>query len=479
MDADIATLVELALRDARFEDSEPVPADAVAVSVSLLYDRLDLGTHPVEDVVRRIRYGVHALMAVQGNRYAVYLPSVASRFNLSPAEFATDLLAKAGIRVPPYWWTRYECATWLADDTGERLVEGSFAPEPAPAELGALIGRLAPLGLNYLLSHQRPDGTLFTRYDPLQDQLYDGVDLPRLAHAAWVLARAARVFEPSARDAADRTQNYLLNTVSEASDGLWLRHPEHEGSVAEIALLLLALCESPAAPARTQLASDLASALWRRIDVHGHVHTHQDPASASDAFQDYFPGQVLLALATAIKNGLTACDDAKLFRAFRYYRHRFRHRPDLGQVSWMTQACCALWRVRPQPEFAELAFEIVEWVLQFQQLKSGAFLNAHQADTPGYTTVLYLEGIAAAASLALSIGDEERHRRYVESCRRGLQFLDGLIIQERDRSVLPKPAMAIGGLRRSVRGSTVYVDFVQHYLAALLELRGALDPASA
>src|SRR6185295_14355472 len=107
LDADVATLVESALGDARFADSEPVPADAVAVSVSLLYDRLDLGIHPVEDVVRRIRYGVHALMAVQGNRYAVYLPSVASRFNLSPTEFATDLLSKAGITVPPYWWTRF------------------------------------------------------------------------------------------------------------------------------------------------------------------------------------------------------------------------------------------------------------------------------------------------------------------------------------------------------------------------------------
>lgn len=479
LDADVATLVKSALADTRFEDSEPVSPDAVAVSVSILHDRLDLGIHPIEDLVRRIRYGVHALMAVQGNRYAVYLPSVASRFNLSPIEFATDLLAKAGITVPPYWWTRFECVTWLADDAGERLVEGSFGPEPAPAELSALLVRLAPLGVNYLLAHQRPDGTFYTRYDPLQDHLYEGVDPPRLAHGAWVLSRMAREFEPRARNAADRTLDFLVNAVSEASDGLWLRHPGHEGTVAELALLLLALCESPAAPARAQLAPDLASALWGQIDAHGHVHTHQNPASASDAFQDYFPGQVLLALATAIRHELTTCDDAKLSRAFRYYRHRFRHKPDFGQVSWITQACCALWRLRPEPEFAELAFEIVEWVLQFQQLKSGAFLNAHQSDTPGYTTALYLEGIGAAASLAGSIGDAERHRRYVESCRRGLQFLDGLIIQARDTSLLPNPGLALGGLRQSARASAVYVDFVQHYLAALSEVRGALDTASA
>lgn len=475
LDADIATLVESALGDARFAASEAASPEAVAVSVSLLHDRLDLGIHSVEDVVGRIRYGVHALMAGQGNRYAVYLPSVASRFNLSPAAFAGELLSKASITVPPYWWTRFECTTWLADRAGERLVEGSFAPECAPAELNALIRRLAPLGLGYLLRHQRTDGSFHTRYDPLQDQLYQGLDLPRLAHAAWVLARASNVFDPLARGAAARTVDFLLNTVNETADGLRLSQPGHEPSVAEIALLLLALCESPCGPAREQWGARLAAALWLRIDGHGRVHTHHDRAVASDAFQDYFPGQVLLALATAAHNGIAPADDTRLARAFRYYRHRFRNRPDFGQVLWMTQACCQLWRLRPDPSFAELAFEIVEWVLAFQQDKSGAFINDHQPDTPGYTTTLYLEAIGAAASLALSAGDVERHRRYLESCRRGFQFLDGLIIQQRDASVLPNPAMAIGGLRQSGCKSEVHVDFVQHYLAALVEARGAVD----
>src|ERR1700733_3034297 len=148
----------------------------------------------------------------------------------------------------------------------------------------------------------------------------------------------------------------------------------------------------------------------------------------------------------SIRMGLTPIDEVKFARAFRYYRHRFRARPNLGQVSWLTQACLAWWRVSPNPDFAELAFEIVDWVLQFQQQKSGAFLNDHQSDTPGYTTALYLEGLAAAACLARATGDELRYRDYLESCRRGLQFLDGLIIQPRDSSLVPNPAMAIGGL---------------------------------
>jgi orotate phosphoribosyltransferase len=476
LDEDVATLVEAALGDARFETpGKPISPEAVSVTVALLHDRLGLGLHSIEDIVRRIRYGRHALMVEQQDKFALFLPSVPSRYNLGAVAFVEELLRKAEITEPPYRWTRFECTTWLADQGGERLVEGSFAPEAPPAGLPELLRRLTPLAITYLERHQRPDGTFFTRYEPLQDQLYEGVDLPRLAHGAWVLARASATYDGSAGEAAARTATFLLSTAEETADGWWLTHAGNDPSVAENALLVLALCEMTDETLRKRWVPRLAATLWSRIDTHGRVRTHADEALASDPYQDYFPGQVLLALATAVRAGLTPIDEVKFARAFRYYRHRFRARPNLGQVSWLAQACLAWWRVSPDPDFAELAFEIVDWVLQFQQEKSGAFLNDHQSDTPGYTTALYLEGLGAAACLARSTGDERRHRGYLESCRRGLQFLDGLIIQPRDGSLVPNPAMAIGGLRRSDRGSEIYVDFVQHYLAALIEIRGAAD----
>lgn len=475
LDEDVTTLVEAALGDSRFEARPEVTApDDVTVSVALLYDRLALGIHSVDDIIRRIRFGQHALMAEQGNRFALYLPSIVSRYNLTPTAFVEELLHKAQITQPPYRWIRFECATWLADRDGERLMEGSFAPEPPPSALPDLVQRLAPLGVNYLLRHQKPDGTFFTRYDPLQDQLYSGVDLPRMAHGAWVLARAAKSAGRPVGEAAAKTTAFLLNTASETADGIWLAHAGNEQSVAEISLTALALCEADGALA-TRWVPQLAASLWSRIDVHGCVHTHRDAALATGAFQDYFPGQVLLALGTAARAELTSTDEVKLAHAFRYYRDRFRNRPHFGQVSWLAQACRAWWEVTAERCFAELAFEVADWILHFQQQKTGAFLNDHQSDTPGYTTALYIEGIAAAAALARETGDGPRHRDYLDSCRRGLQFLDGLIIQPRDATVLPNPAMALGGLRRSSRRSEVYVDFVQHYLAAVLETDQASD----
>ena len=476
LDEDVATLIEAALGDARFETpTEVITSEAVSVTVALLHDRLELGLHSIDDIVRRIRYGQHALMVEQESKFALFLPSVASRYSLSPVAFVEELLRKAEIGEPPYRWTRFECTTWVADRAGERLVEGSFALEAPPAGLPELLQRLTPLAITYLLRHQRADGTFFTRYEPLQDQLYEGVDLPRLAHAAWVLARALGTTDGSAGEAAARTAMFLLHTVEETADGWWLTHAGNDRSVAEIALLILALCEIPDEALRERWVPRLAVTLWSRIDAHGRVHTHADEAMATDPYQDYFPGQVLLALAAAVRVGLTPIDEVKFGRAFRYYRHRFRARPHFGQISWLAQACNAWWRIKPDPCLADLAFEVADWILGFQQEKSGAFLNDHQSDTPGYTTALYLEGLAAAAFLARSTGDELRHRDYLESCRRGLQFLDGLIIQPRDSSLLPNPVMAIGGLRRSGRASEVCVDFVQHYLAALIEIRRAAE----
>jgi orotate phosphoribosyltransferase/AMMECR1 domain-containing protein len=472
LDEDVATLTEAALGDARFEASDVAAPEAISVTVAILHDRLPLGLHSIEDIVRRVRHGQHALMVEQDNRFAVYLPSVASRYNLDPVSFVEELLHKAAISEPPYRWTRFECTTWLADQAGERLVEGSFAPQAPPDGLPELLQRLTPLGIAYLLRHQRPDGTFFTRYEPLQDRLYESVDLPRLAHAAWVLARAARTCD-AAGEAAARTVMFLLGTAERAADGWWLAYAGNERSVAEIALLLLALCETPDQALRQRWGPRLAAALWSRIDTHGRVRTHADEAAASEAYQDYFPGQLLLAIAAAARTGLTPVDPVKFARAFRYYRHRFRARPRFGQVSWLAQACLAWWRIKPDPCLADLALEIADWILQFQQDKSGAFLNDHQSDTPGYTTALYLEGIGAAASLAQLTGKTLLQRHYLESCRRGFQFLEGLIIQSRDTSLIPNPDMAIGGLRRSARGSEVCIDFVQHYLAAAIEVRQA------
>ncbi|HKY30782.1 MAG TPA: hypothetical protein VJM12_22875, partial [Pyrinomonadaceae bacterium] len=522
------------------KSAEPV---SVAVSVSILFNELGIGTALPEEVGPYYRLGEQTLMVYRGEKLGLLLPFVASMYNYDRVAFAEAVREKSGLTEPPYYWCRFDCTTWLADAEGVWPTAGGFLRVLRGAVVSSFTAdpenRLLDYGrlhARYLLKQLRPDGSLYSAYDPFQNRLYEGVYLPRLAHAAWVLARSANVlgcdseklscsdFGRELRDAADRVIEHLIGTVTSEGDEVWLESGDETPSVAEIAFLLMALCELPPSDPRRSLIKKLAKPLWASIDLHGRISTHREcDLSADDAYQDYFPGQVLLALATATEQA-TACErfqfqapstkfqlqssnlkdqrpktQDQIQQAFRYYRHRFRYKRHFGQVSWLLQAFSKWWHVTHESAFAEFVFEITDWLLEYQQEKVGAFINDHQAESPGYTTAVYLEGLAAAmgvsssefrvpsseynvaadleetpignrqSAIGNSIKNEDRYRKYHDSFIAGYGFLDRLIIQERDRSILPNIDSALGGLRQGTYYSHIRTDFVQHSLSALLE----------
>jgi hypothetical protein len=381
-----------------------------------------------------------------------------------------EALDKAGITRAPYNWIRFDCHTWLADEDGVAKLEGGFKRLAAALR----VDEIARLHVDYLLRNQRDDGALYFGYYPFENLLYQGIDIVRLAHGAWTLARAGQ---------ADAARSALAHVQAQAEDPAT--------ALARDAFVLLTLCE-PCEPMLQDIADrgKLAETLWGSIDRHGRVTTWVPaPASEEDDdetddqsdraevspedLQNYVPGQVLLALAAA-RTGVTAADERKIERAFRYYRHRFRYKRDFGQISWMSLAAAAWWRLTGRRELADLLFEIADWILTFQQTRPeqgtpGAFLTDHQPDTPGFTTAVYLEAIAAALDVASAVTDTVRQRRYDDAWRLGFVFLDRLIIQDRDSSILPNADYALGGLRENLYSGHVRIDFVQHSLAAIME----------
>ncbi len=455
LDEDLKTAVGSALRDDRFADTAPPGADSIAVTVSLLFDPLEVGYAPPDEVVNYYRHGEQALMVYRGQQVGLLLPFVAGLWNLDNVSYAEAVIEKAGLSEPPYSWCRFECATWFAGSEGVWPTIGGFAPprQDLPP-VHTLVDRHSELHLRYLLQHLRDDGTFFSSYQPFQNRLFEGADPARQAHGAWVLARAHA-------DAAGKVIDSLLAQTL-------------DDSAAEISFLLLALSHLEDADPRRSLMEDLAATLWGRIELpHGRIATHKDAGDPSlEAYQDYFPGQVLLALAAAVQQKASTIDEERLRRSFQFYRHRFRYKRHFGQVTWLLQAFSKWCQVTGDPQFAEMTFEIADWLLGYQQEKSGGFINDHQTGGPGYTTGVYLEGIAAA----LSIAEGARREKYFDSCARGFRFLDQLIIQERDRAILPNPDYAIGGLRQGLHYSEVRTDFVQHSLSAMLEFTQSSSP---
>ena len=360
------------------------------------------------------------------------------------------------------------------------MLDGGFPRRAEPVPFAVCVDKLATLHVKYLIRQQEADGSLYFCYEPFQDRLHQGISAPRLAHGAWVLARACNVFcAPELDDARDKIIDRHLNVVRQTEDGCWLEGGDQPASVSEISFLLLALCETLDRDRARGLAASLASTLWSTVSAHGRIRTHRAPGDADDAYQDYFPGQVLLALAVAHRSGIADLRESTLDGAFKYYRHRFRYRRNFGQVSWLMQAFGVWWEVTRKADFADFVFEVGDWILQYQQETTGAFINDHQPDTPGYTTALYLEGIALGAKLARSLNDDQRQRRYLESLNRGFGFVERLTIQQRDSALLPNAEFAIGGLRQSVYASEVRVDFVQHSLSAIFEAYSSVEPAKA
>lgn len=470
LDKDLQTLVARALDDTRFTDK----TGDLAVSVSILYDALELGAFSPDEVMERVRVGEQALLVHQGDRVGMLLPFVAVRSSLGPKEFAAEVIDKAGITRPPYRWCRFECATWLATAKGVAKMEGALVPGEPPLHLSDAIARFAPLVCDYMVHEQKSDGSFYSTYSPFSDQRYDGLATARLAHAAWVLGRAAEAFgHAGAGRAAAKVIPYLEGLVAQGDDGLpWIDDGRDPPTIAEVAFTLLALIAQPKRSAkRAKLAGALAQRLLRSIDDHGRFRVFRDEEHESDVYQDYAPGEALLALGQARLAGVAEVPlEGAVERALAYYRRRFRWVRSFGQVSWWAQAYAAWAAITGRGDLTAFVFEVADFTIRYQSEGHGGFWTDQQPDTPGFTTALYLEGIGAARALARRSGDEPaRVRAYEASLEAGFRFLDRLVYQDRDGVLLPNLARAKGGVRASARASEVRLDFAGHMLSALVE----------
>jgi orotate phosphoribosyltransferase/AMMECR1 domain-containing protein len=480
LEADLANLVGLAACDQRFPDYRAEKAEEVAVTLAFLHQPLSLGEFSPREVMERIRLGEQALMVYQGERLGLLLPSAAASLALDAEDFALEVIDKAGITRPPYSWRRFECSAWVASAGEEpRRLVGALPQAAAPIEPAALAG----LQLQFLLRLLREHGDAYFFYRPHRDRLATGLDITRRAHLGWTLTRAARTFPaPDVEAGAARVRQGLLAKLTGEGSDTWLAENGERPTIAEVAFLLLAIAEleQPSA-AETEVARKLAATIEARIGRHGRIATHRDPptgGASDEAYQDFFPGQALLALARIEERGWSSLPRASVELALRYYRHRFRNRRHYGQLSWLMQAGAVWARVLDWKAAADFTFEVAALALEHQH-EDGSFGSPLQEDGPGYTSALFLEGLAAAAGLARRRGDP-RAGQLDEAVSRGISYLARLTLREEHRALLPNPEWAIGGVRYNELRDEIRIDFVQHALCVLLEnLDGAPTSASA
>ena len=390
----LSEYTDAALADGRF--AAPATGAEIAVGVSLLSGRHDIGEATPEWVTGPVRFGDQGLSVRQGQRLGFLLPSVAMTHDLSPRGYVNEVIDKAGITRGPYHWTRFDCATWLADAAEVRPMEHGLPVGAPPDDAGAHATLLRRLLTDYAVRIHDAAGEPVTRYQVFADRLRTGTHPARLAYGAWVKARVG-LTEQCAED---------LKRLGEYRGAAgWLEVDGHPPTISELAFVVLAQLETRAAVDEEMLAT-----LWSCLDRHGRFGTHRD--GDVGAYQDYAPGQALLALGVAAQIGACEVHRPDVEHALRHYRMRFRQNHSWGAMAWLTQAYPVWAAVLGDSSPREFAYEVTDWALTFQSVKHGGFLNDHQPDAPGATSALYLEGIAAAGRTARLDGDHERADRY-------------------------------------------------------------------
>ena len=90
------------------------------------------------------------------------------------------------------------------------------------------------------------------------------------------------------------------------------------------------------------------------------------------------------------------------------------------------------------------------------------------APSPSWHAASAAAAIVEAWRAALRVGDRDRGRRYGASWEQAMTFLDHLMVREDDAYWMPRPEIAIGGIRAMPASFEQRVDSTSETLQALL-----------
>lgn len=351
-----------------------------------------------------------------------------------------------------------------------------------PKNLNDAIARLA----GYMAYRQLDTGLFAYQYEPGQDRYSDkqnvvrqvGAVVAMAVHAKWSGGSASR----AAADLGVRFHLQGLAPIPVAEGAGFIATADERNKLGVTALLCLALAEHPDAQryedARGQLINGI---LWLQRPS-GMFLTAFPPALTIDA-QEYFPGEALLALATAYSHNPTPRVLEAFHKAITFYREYFRGTRSPAFVPWQVQAYALMARHSKRKDYADYVFELTDWLVQKQLDGSNCAwpemwggIAAYSKGRAGVATASYLEGFTDALALARSVGDTERSKRYERVVREAARFVMQLQVRPEEAYFMRSPQDAVGGIRTSPSLNLLRIDHCQHALIGLIKARRVLFP---
>jgi len=368
----------------------------------------------------------------------------------------------------------------------KRLYRGNdLTPSTAPE---ALL-ESALLGGDYLLRHQRADGSFGYRYRPKREEYDDGYNLLRHAGSCYSLVELHRATgDPRYLEAARRGLEWLLGEArppkpeDAGADFLAIVSPGEEAKLGGAALAVLALVEHRRASGETgwgDVTTRLARFMLFQQEPTGYFHSKYfyGPPDPEPFESIYYPGEAILALARLHRvDGRPEWLEASR-RGADYLidvRDAGKSTAELPHDHWLLMGLEELHDLTGGDRYLEHAGRIAEAIVRAQRTVPeppdwiGTFYQ------PPRSTPTATRGEALVAMVRLARRNGRDDRPYLEALLRMAAFQRRCQLLPESALYLPRPDRALGGFRRSLTHWEVRIDYVQHNLSALLGLRDVL-----
>lgn len=246
---------------------------------------------------------------------------------------------------------------------------------------------------------------------------------------------------------------------------------DSEAKLASNAFLILSLLDTPEYPNRDVLIDRYAKGILSLQHENGSFDTYF--LSDKNTGVDYYPGEAMLALMDLYLETQNESYIQSVADGFEYYREYWRANKNTAFIPWHTQTYALLFDVTKRMDVARFIFEMNDWIIDNYQINYSMYkdeIGGFPRYFPTFSTSVFLEGIADAYLIALSVNDTFHTEKYHESLELGTRF----IIQTQwtlDNSFyLENTSRAIGGFKTSLTDNSIRIDNTQHAVMALMKI---------